>query len=105
MSIIFEKSSLLFCKLFFFRLRLGSSVFAEASLTGRRYTADQAYKRNIIHGIAQKGQNVVEESKEFVNTTLPNPPKNGQFLREMKRRVYRSALDVMHNSDNMKSNL
>ena len=75
-------------------MRLSSPVFAEAVITGRRYTASQALQRGIVQGISGKGESVVTTAKTFLKTLSPGPPEDTGFLKTMKNALYLPVLET-----------
>ena len=86
-------------------MKLGSTTCAEAAHTGRRYTADEAQQNGISHGTCEKGQSVVEAAKDFINAMSPGPPKDTQFLQEMKKNVFKTVVTVPDESVSQQAKL
>src|SRR5262249_60750221 len=64
--------------------RGGGAFTMEAALTGRFFTAEEAFKANLINRVAPKGK-YLEVARELAEEVLKNPPLSVRSTVRMRR--------------------
>ena len=64
--------------------RGGGAFTMEAALTGRFFTAEEAFKANLINRVAPKGKHL-EVARELAEEVLKNPPLSVRSTVRMRR--------------------
>lgn len=78
------------------QFRGGGAFSMEAALTGRFFTAEEAFKANLINRVASKGKHL-EVARELAGEVIKNPPLSVRSTVRLRRwYMDRMSREIMH---------
>lgn len=78
------------------QFRDGGAFSMEAALTGRFFTAEEAFKANLINRVASKGKHL-EVARELAGEVIKNPPLSVRSTVRLRRwYMDRMSREIMH---------
>ncbi|HEU5094653.1 MAG TPA: enoyl-CoA hydratase-related protein [Reyranella sp.] len=78
------------------QFRGGGAFSMEAALTGRFFTAEEAFKANLINRVASKGKHL-EVARELAGEVIENPPLSVRSTVRLRRwYMDRMSREIMH---------